>query len=311
MASAPSSINRYFFQNTNDLHAEIVALHDFVLPTATALWNFRNVIGQEFKEDPLVPASKLAIKYNTAPGTRESTNLVVPFRSHSWDMQRERLAEVALINVIALFEMWCDEVCDIFRRSDLAIKLQHPTNSTGTGGVRFALREMQSARSMIIANSVQSVLRNARKYSYASLDNLMKCFRYFKEVRNCLMHRGRKCEGKLWGAQSEFIPVSTQSALGMDFVPEHQIANQGDEIHVSLHGVLGFTEVILRIVTTIDADLAATEEGEQVIIARIADSIQIPTKLSKLPNLFTTMGWPGAILTPELLGLLRTSGVVS
>jgi hypothetical protein len=310
MATAPSSINRYFFQDTNTFHEEIVALHDFVLPTATALWTFRKLIEREFEEDPTTTVSALSAKYNNAPGTRESTNLVVPFRNHTWEMQRERLAEVALVNIIALFEMWCDDICEIFGKEKLAAELQYPTNNTVSHGIRFALQELRVNGSVILSNSIQTTLVQGRKYSLASLDNLLRCYRYFKELRNCLMHRGRECDGKLWGAQSAFIPVASAPALGMDFVPEHLIFKRGDQVHLSLHGVLGFTDVILRIATTVNAELVATLAGEQVLIERIKSNTQIPVRPEKIPSLFTTLGWTGATLTPDLLNFLRQSGAV-
>ncbi len=170
---------------------------------------------------------------------------------------------------------------------------------------------MRSSQSNAIAGSVYPRLAQSRKYSASTIDSLLICFRYFKELRNCLMHRGRKCDGKLWGAQSAFVPIANPTALGMDFLPEYQRVSQGDEVSLSLHGVLGFTEVILRIVTTIDAELSATIVGEQVLIERISACIQTPAKQDKLPNLFATIGWPSVILTTALLQLLRKSGSIN
>lgn len=159
-----SSINKYYFPVTNSLHDGIVNLGDFILPTATSLWQFRQTIKDEFNNDLLVEASYLAAKYNKAPGTRVSTNLIVPFREHTWEMQRERLAEIALVNTIALYEVWCDDICEIFGRPDLAIKLQYPTNPTVTNGARFAIETLKAvSTSVVVENSVQKVLRGSKK----------------------------------------------------------------------------------------------------------------------------------------------------
>lgn len=218
---------------------------------------------------------------------------------------------MTLINVIALFEIWCADICDLFQRPDLAVKFQHPTNSTGSNGIRAGLRELQCEGSPVIADSIQMSLKKSKKYSYATLDNLLKCFRYFKEVRNCLVHRGRKCDGKLWGAQSVFLPVATTIALGMEFVPEHQIVKQSDDVHLNFHGVLGFTEVILRIAITVDAELCATPEGERILLQRIAERTSIPTKREKLFNLFTTIGWSNTHVSSDLVSYLERSGILT
>ncbi|MGF7211962.1 hypothetical protein GGE65_006584 [Skermanella aerolata] len=303
-------MNKYFFQETNDFHDEIISLHDFVLPAATALWNFRQTIGDEIKNNSKVTATELAAKYNTAPTTRVSTNLITPFRDHTWDQQRERLAEVALVNVIALFEIWCDELAELFGRKELAIKLQFPTGPHNTDGVGFALSELAAVKSPAIANSIYSSLSRTKKYSLSKLDNLLKCFRYFKELRNCYMHRGRKCDNRLFGWQSQFVVVANEASLGMDFIPEHKIYKIGDDVSLSLHGVLGFTEVLLRIATTVDAELSATPVGEKVLVERISKTASTPLMRERLPNLFTTMGWQGVPLTTELLTVLKAAAII-
>jgi hypothetical protein len=304
-------MKKYFFEQTNTLHDEIVALHDFVLPTSTALFHFRSVIEKELADDPSVAIAKLSAKYNVAPGTRGSTNLKTAFSSHTWEEQRIRLAEVALVGVIALYEIWCDQICDVFARPDLAVKMQWPTNKTATSGVRFAIAELTVSPSPIIASSIYPGLVTAKKYSFSHLDSLLKCFRYFKELRNCLMHRGRSCEGKLFGAQSDFIPIATKKGLGMDFVPVHGVYKMGDPVSLDLHGVLGFTDVILRIITTIDAEMSKTAAGEQILLQRISSENKTPMLEKKLPlALETTMGWKSITVSPALTRFLRNSHIL-
>ena len=158
--------------------------------------------------------------------------------------------------------------------------------------------------------SIYKSLAAAKKYDLARIDNLLKCFRYFKELRNCLLHRGRKCDGKLYGAQSEFKPVATRQDLGMDFVPQHSIYAIGDPVEVALHGVLGFTEVILRIITTVDAELSKTRTGEAVLIRRIEANSQTPLHRRKLKLLFETLGWKGVQIEPDLVKFLEANDVV-
>jgi hypothetical protein len=304
-------MKKYFFEQTNTLHDEIVALHDFVLPTSTALYHFRGIVEKELADDPSIAVARLSEKYNIAPGTRGSTNLKTAFSSHTWEEQRERLAEVALVGVIALYEIWCDQICDLFSQPELAVKMQWPSNMTASKGVRLAIARLAAVPSPTIENSIYPGLVAAKKYSLAHIDNLLKCFRYFKELRNCLMHRGRLCEGKLFGAQSEFIPVATKSGLGMDFVPVHGVYTMGDPVSLDLHGVLGFTDVILRIITTIDAELSKTKVGERVLLQRIKFENQTPMLARKLPRAFdTTMGWKSVAVTPELTRFLRNSHIL-
>ena len=158
-----TKINRYFFEVSNELHDEVVSLHDFVLPTATALWNFRSVIDAELHAIPSPSATDLSRKYNKAPNTRGSIDLIVPFRDITWDNQRERLAEIALVNIIALYESWCEEVCTLFGRTDLIAGLQFPTNAMMSKGVRFVTCEIINGYSGPVESNIYPSLIKSKK----------------------------------------------------------------------------------------------------------------------------------------------------
>jgi hypothetical protein len=179
-----SGVNRYYFEQSNGLHDEIISLHDFILPAGTALWNFRQTISSEIAASPDIGAAELAKRYNKAPGSRGTTNLLVAFRDISWEDQRERLAEIALVNIVALYEIWCDAICEQLGDKDLSVKLQFPTDATRSSGVGFALDQLLANQNSSITGSIYPALIRSKKYSLLSLDNLLKCFRYFKELRN-------------------------------------------------------------------------------------------------------------------------------
>lgn len=132
-----------------------------------------------------------------------------------------------------------------------------------------------------------------------------------KELRNCFMHRGRRCDGKLYGAQSEFLPVASAGALGMAFTPDHSTFQIGDPVSLILHGVLGFTDVILRVVTTIDAELSRSVQAEAEIVRRIKAAKETPIKRADtLRSIFQTFGIQGVVITPDLASLFKASAVL-
>jgi hypothetical protein len=206
-------------------------------------------------------------------------------------------------------------MCDLFNRKDLSVRLQFPSNHQNTDGVMSALneltRQLTRQTSPIIHDAFFNGLTASKKYSISTLDNLLKCFRYFKELRNCFMHRGRTCDNKLYGWQSHFTPIADKKSLGMEFVSNYFRANIGDRVQLDLHGCLGFTEVILRIVTTIDAELSQTDIGEDAFVSRIATYSRGPIPVVKLPKLFDTMGLKSSVIGPPLLQLLKSKGVLA
>src|ERR1700730_5241202 len=113
-------------------------------------------------------------------------------------------------------------------RRDLIPRLQFPSNEQHTDGVLMGLSELTLNTSPVMSSAFYRGLTASKKYSLYTLNNLLKCFRYFKELRNCYMHRGRTCDNRLYGAQSQFIPVACEASLGMDFVPKYVRVDIGD-----------------------------------------------------------------------------------
>ncbi len=55
----------------------------------------------------------------------------------------------------------------------------------------------------------------------------------------------------------------------MTEVPKHfPVTTAGDLVKLSLRGVVGFGEIILKLVTTLDAELSRTTEAEAVLAQR-------------------------------------------
>lgn len=303
-------VQKYFFECSNNLHNEIVGLNDFALPMCTALWNFRQTVAGEITKSQNIKAEELSKKYNTAPGARGTPNLLTAFRDMTWSDHLHNISELYLIGIISIYEYWCEEITDILGRSDLAIKLQFPTNPTATNGVRHAINELTKSQSTAICSTIYPSIINSKKYSLASLDNLLLCFRYFKELRNSLLHRGKLCDGKLWGAQSAFAPVANNTSLGMDFTPRHSIVKIGDPVQLDLHGVLGFTEVILRIVTTLDSELSRSKSAETHLLQRLKAAPNLPlTPPMKVKNILNNMGIQNINITPEFYRLLKDNSI--
>lgn len=312
LSNKHETVNRYFFEASNSLHSETIRMQDFVQPMATAMWNFRQVIQAEMNSIPTPTKQYISKKYNVGPQTRGTTDLIYPFQGITWDDQKRRIAEISLINLIAIYEVWCEEICSNLSSPSMYIKLQFPTNQTRSNGVWFAIDSITVNESAPLKGSIYPSLISAKKYSGQTLDNLLKCFRYFKELRNSFMHRGRLCDGKLYGAQSEFLPVASTAGLGMDFVPKHKVYAIGDPVEVDFQASLGFTDVILRIVKTVDAELSRSVFAESELIGRISKAKITPIKDSNsLKGIFNTFGIQGVKLTSDLITMLKSNNVLA
>ncbi|WP_345724855.1 hypothetical protein [Herpetosiphon gulosus] len=109
----------------------------------------------------------------------------------------------------------------------------------------------------------------------------MRCYRYFKECRNCLAHKGGIADDKTEDAYKEFLVVATTTNLGVKEVPVHEPIIKGQPIKVELRGITGFCEIILKILTTLDAEFARSEKAEKEFLRRWKNAHVSPIFLTR------------------------------
>jgi hypothetical protein len=95
----------------------------------------------------------------------------------------------------------------------------------------------------------------------------MICFRYFKEARNSLIHGSGKAEQNLLKAQTAFAKLGTTD-LDVVEVPVYEPLVVGRPVKLQLRGVVGFGDIVLRLICTLDAELSKSKHAEQVFIVR-------------------------------------------
>ncbi|EJQ2917600.1 hypothetical protein NYD81_004386, partial [Cronobacter sakazakii] len=103
-----------------------------------------------------------------------------------------------------------------------------------------------------------------KKNSKNHINNLMKCYRYFKELRNSLVHSGNISKKSFKDAEANYSSL-TATSLGVQELPEYKQNSDEDRINLSLRGVIGFGEIVLRMISTIDAELVKTTMAEKYL----------------------------------------------
>jgi hypothetical protein len=104
--------------------------------------------------------------------------------------------------------------------------------------------------------------------------------------------------------------------LNVREVPYHIPIIVGSPVKISLRGVVGFGDIIIRIVTTLDAEIACCIQAEQEIINRLAEFQSIKGKGSislkkdlegrknQIKRLMGQLDFPEPIETIEIENLL-------
>jgi hypothetical protein len=309
----------YFFAATKNAHSQTTRLFDFVWPTATAMWNLRWQVAGYLKILPDSTDAQLKARF-TEGASIHGANLKRACIDHTWEEQKESFARILLTNAIAIYEGWIDDVLDDLARNTKVLqkRFQYP-EPIGGGGVRTAINEITLIESALLKNSFYASLCRKRHYALGHLDALMLCYRFFKELRNCDMHRGGIADQRLVDAYTAFSAVATCADLGVSEVPIHNPVAVGTQVRASLRGVVGFSSVILKLMATIDAELSRSQDAERAFCNRWkithTKTIQLPNdagrRNSKVKRLIVAAGFPRPRHPADFGDWLKNHGLVS
>lgn len=252
-----------FFGTSRSAFQQVSDLFDFVWPTAAALWNLRWQVRGFAGTKPQVTKEELHSRFVLGSGIH-SANIERACLTTTWDDQQGQFAKFLLIDLFALYEGWLDETLGIVRLRRLGKALQFPTSivaGVATKGVGFALAEIRANSSSMLSTCIYSGLAAHPKNSASTLEALMRCYRCFKECRNSIMHHGGVASAAAAAAYQSYSSLSAHD-LGLGQPPVCPPVLMGSRTALSLHGVVGFSDVILRLIATLDSELACASAAE-------------------------------------------------
>jgi hypothetical protein len=322
------SMTRLFFPHSNEVIDQISELYLFVWPTTAAIWNLRRQVKEFVDEigEENTNNDDLLKRFASGSGI-SSTNLMRACLVKSWDDQQEQFARFLLINLCAIYEGWIDKMQDTFGfNGHIGKKLQFPTkydaSQRPTNGVLYALQQISLNQSDLMRNAFYSSLSMHRKNSYMFLDNLMIVYRFFKECRNCIAHAGSIADQKAVDSYKAFLLVANTNDLPVTEAPQAFPIKSESEVKLSLRGVVGFGEIILRIVTSLDVELAPTREAKKELLKSLKEWRKTKGKRShslkkdpaerkqQIIRLVRGIGYPDPNRTDELERILVQEGVL-
>ena len=82
----------------------------------------------------------------------------------------------------------------------------------------------------------------------------MLCYRYFKELRNAQVHSGGIANQTAVDSYVAFQPVSDKAQLGRKGELAFDPIVLGQRVSLNLRGVVGFTDVLIKIISTINSE---------------------------------------------------------
>lgn len=245
-----------YFETSREAAKAITTAFDFVAPAQASLWSMRSALQTKLARTPEMTEPELHAEF-FAPASVRYTN-IRRWAQRPWEDHEQQFARLLLITFCSIYEAWlAATVAKLGLAPSLEKALQFP--SKGTKGVGHALAALPS--SAVITRCFSESLKRHRKHSHKHLEVLLKCYRVFKEARNAIAHEGAVASTKAVAAHQDFASIP-KNDLGPVATLPMPVPVIGSTITLPFRGVIGFSDVVLRLIVTIDAALAQTSTGE-------------------------------------------------
>ena len=277
---------RMFFTSSKLLEAQITELFDYIWADVTALKNLRWQVRGYYEELPIRNNSQLAKKFVFEEDITNRPNLYRACIEQSMDDQLFYIAKTLLTNIFAFYEAWIENSLQLLQipyAGHLYKHFQYPIDRKHN--YIQILQKLQSKGTQEIIDNFYNNYKQANpNYNLNHLENYFKVYRYFKECRNSIIHNGGQTTQLVYDAHIAMANLSNMD-LDVKEVPQPMASAVGDPIILSLRGVVGFTQIILKIVSTFDVEFIKCAGAEQYLCNRIKECMTVipyPTcKLSK------------------------------
>jgi hypothetical protein len=273
--SGSELMKTYIFDCSEALRNQAEDLQNFTWPTLAALYHFHNAVSQSVAQGTAVSTLKKEL-FDSVGVQQKRTGFNTSFIKFSREELARRLATHHLFDLIGLYEAWTEAIAERFATHGIQMPgvkegLQQPTAINTASGVGAVLMAFRQGRSQYMETVIYPVAQRHSKYSLAQLDNLLITYRAFKELRNAIIHLGGIADQRRENASRRFESL-TAGDLRLARKPDLPPMRSGLPVLMTIAGVGGLTEVILRIVTTVDVELAVTVSGEEELWQRWARS---------------------------------------
>lgn len=313
-----------FFVATQESLGAITGLFDFVWPAAVGLWNLRwQVSGYAHARGQRPSVPELRARFVEGSGIH-GANLHRACIDKTWEEQQADLAKVVLLNLVSIYEGWATDLVAELSIGPASVAkntvqgLQFPTASIKgkPSGVSVAVACLATPACHAMEQDVYPLRNGKAAVSMQELEDLEVVYRFFKETRNCLMHQSGRASQRQVDAFSSFTALAAKPKLSFS-IPQHHAAALSDPVRLSLHGVVGFGDILRRMMLTIDAEALRGTPALQVLLARwqtvhgvVSLKRDAKSKAAQLRLLLAKVDVPSAKTTTSIESELRSAGLI-
>lgn len=259
-------MQQFFFPESKSFGTRVEQLFGFIHPASVALWNLRWQVQGFVAVSPDATEAQLSGRFASGSGVNGANNLKQICIETPWEEQLGQFAQIVGANMIALYEGWAEALMGKFTGANLKTQVQFPSRGKygqSKNGVREAIATVhETGTSPEMKLAFFPVYSASKKYSINELDPLMALYRYHKEIRNSFMHGGGVADKKAEDAWLEASKL-TRTDIGGKSGPILTQVIEGQPIIYTIKEAIQLSDVIIRLVHTIDAELSYSSRAEQ------------------------------------------------
>lgn len=264
-----------FFEISQSACQEITRTFDMVWALDAGLWNLRREATDFFSNNPEVTNS--TAKSAIVKGLYiHGLNLERIAHGYTWEQEEEFISEILLTNATAIFDAWVED----FVNSALTLvsnkKKKCIVSDMKMGKFDFFETELKNEP----MSQIKGCFNVTGDSTYC--DNLRLIYKYFKSCRNCSAH-GDKVFSKVAADNYSVIATLTKEDCGLKEMPQMVVTVKNDPFKLNLRGVVGFYDILIRIIIHYDK-LAADKIGVDNEILRRWQKMLMEKKMRGIDN---------------------------
>jgi len=182
-----------FLEISNSALSKIVNLFNLIWALDLGLWNLRKEVVIDKRFFPKATEVELAHKYANGSGIH-GIDYKETFFKETWAQQQEELSWFLLDQLFSIYEGWAEDMGQFFKCASK--KFETSKLSFKLFVCKLRIPESSFMKSYFYS-TYSNLSRNHLIHDYAKLDNMMLCFRFFKDIMTIVHGVGdfRACFG--------------------------------------------------------------------------------------------------------------------
>lgn len=293
-----------FFTPSKLFEAQMTEVFDEIWPTVTAMKMLRWQVKGYYEEYCIQDNSRLSSKFVEPEDVSNRPNLYRTCIDDTWEHNEFRIAKNLLTNVFACYEGWVENILVTLgypnKRRDSKM-FQFP--STMARGYDVLLNRLTvNGCGDLISSYYNQYKAKSSRYRLNLIDNWFLFYRYFKECRNAIIHTGGQTTQGVIDAYNYIVHLTTAD-LDVKEIPQFFSTALGEPIKLSLRGVVGFSQITIKIVSTLDVELIRAENADKYFAKRVLESVKgrqiVSADTNKRRNQVKSFCHKGSFTTPS------------